>query len=111
MKVTNITWKIGGEAGYGILTSGSIFSRSFSKKGYYVIDNIEYPSLIRGGHNTFIARINSSQIYSLNRDINILAALNQETVDLHQEEVAYGGYIIYDGEKKLKRNNNVRKDI
>lgn len=110
MKVTNITWKIGGEAGYGILTSGNIFSRSFSKKGYFVIDHIEYPSLIRGGHNTFISRINSSDIYSLNRDINILVALNHETIELHQEEISYGGYIIYDGEEeKLKKN--IRKDI
>jgi 2-oxoglutarate ferredoxin oxidoreductase subunit alpha len=111
MKVTNITWKIGGEAGFGILTSGSIFSKSFSKKGYYVVDHIEYPSLIRGGHNTFISRISSSQIFSLNKDINILVALNQESIDLHQEEVAYGGHILYDGEKKLKRSNNIRKDI
>ena len=112
MKVTNITWKIGGEAGHGILTSGNIFSRSFSKKGYFVVDNIEYPSLIRGGHNTFTSRINSSDIFSLNREINILVALDHETVGLHQEEVGYGGYIIYDGEEgKLKKSNNIRKDI
>jgi len=112
MKVSNITWKIGGEAGYGILTSGSIFSRSFSRKGYSVIDNIEYPSLIRGGHNTFTARINSGKIFSLNKDVNILAALNPETIKLHQDEVMYGGYIIYDGTKyEQKEINNTRKDI
>jgi 2-oxoglutarate/2-oxoacid ferredoxin oxidoreductase subunit alpha len=112
MKVTNITWRIGGEAGYGILTSGNIFSRSFSKKGYFVIDNIEYPSLIRGGHNTFSSRISCEPIYSVNHDINILAALNHETIGLHQEEVAYGGHIIYEGETgKQEKSNNIRKDI
>lgn len=112
MKVSNISWKIGGEAGYGILTSGNIFSRTFSKKGYSVIDNIEYPSLIRGGHNTFTSRINSGEIFSLNKDVNILVALNSETIKLHQNEVIYGGYIIYDDNKDgEKEANNIRKDI
>jgi len=112
MRVTNITWKIGGEAGYGILKTGNIFSSSFSKKGYSVIDHIEYPSLIRGGHNTYISRINSGDIFSLNKDINILVALNRETIELHQDEITYSGYIIYDGEKyKLRKSKNTRKDI
>jgi len=112
MKVSNITWKIGGEAGFGILTSGNIFSRTFSRKGYSVIDNIEYPSLIRGGHNTFTIRINSGKIFSLNKDVNILVALNPETIKLHQDEEIYGGYIIYDGgEYELNEINNTRKDI
>jgi len=112
MKVSNITWKIGGEAGFGILTSGNIFSRTFSRKGYSVIDNIEYPSLIRGGHNTFTSRINSGKIFSLNKDVNILVALNPGTIKLHQDEVIYGGYIIYDGSKyELKKINSTRKDI
>jgi len=112
MKVNNIIWKIGGEAGYGIRSSGDIFSRSFSKKGYSVIDGIGYPSLIRGGHNTFVARISSGEIFSLKKEVNILAALNLETVELHQEEVVFGGYIIYDGELgKPKKSGNIRKDI
>lgn len=112
MKVSNLTWKIGGEAGYGIMSTGVIFSRIFTKKGYFVIDNNEYPSLIRGGHNTYTVRVSSNQIFSIDKDINILVALNQETLTLHQEEVTYGGYIIYDEDvcdiKDIKR---ARKDI
>jgi 2-oxoglutarate ferredoxin oxidoreductase subunit alpha len=112
LKVSNLTWKIGGEAGYGIMSTGVIFSRIFTKKGYFVIDNNEYPSLIRGGHNTYTVRVSSNQIFSIDKDINILVALNQETLTLHQEEVTYGGYIIYDEDvcdiKDIKR---ARKDI
>ncbi len=112
MKVSNLTWKIGGEAGYGIISAGSIFSRIFTKKGYFVIDNNEYPSLIRGGHNTYTVRVSSNQIYSINRDVNVLVALNQETLMLHQEEVTYGGYIIYDGDVcNIKAVRKARKDI
>ncbi len=112
MKVSNLTWKIGGEAGYGIMSTGAIFSKIFTKKGYFVIDNNEYPSLIRGGHNNYTVRVSSNQIFSINKDINILVALNEDTVSLHQEEVTYGGYIIYDENvcdiKDIKR---ARKDI
>ena len=112
MKVSNLTWKIGGEAGYGIMSTGAIFSKIFTKKGYFVIDNNEYPSLIRGGHNTYTVRVSSNQIFSINKDINVLVALNEETVSLHQEEVTYGGYIIYDGNVcDIKDLKKARKDI
>jgi 2-oxoglutarate ferredoxin oxidoreductase subunit alpha len=112
MKVSNLTWKIGGEAGFGIMSTGTIFSKIFAKKGYSVIDNNEYPSLIRGGHNTYTVRISSDEIFSINRDINVLVALNEETVRLHQEEVVYGGYIVYDEETcEIEDIKKARKDI
>ncbi len=112
MKVSNIGWKIGGKAGYGIKTAGLIFSKIFAKKGYFVIDNNEYPSVIKGGHNNYTVRVSSDEILSINKSINILIALNEETLRLHQDEVTYGGYIVYD-----ECNSNIdsfkksRKDI
>ncbi len=112
MKVSNLNWKIGGEAGFGILSTGNIFSKIFSRNGYYVIDNMEYPSLVRGGHNTFSVRVNIENIYSLSSSTDILVALNQETIKKHQDEVIYGGYIIYDGgEYDIKKVKGTRKDI
>ncbi len=112
MKVSNLNWKIGGEAGFGILSTGNIFSKIFSRKGYYAVDNIEYPSLIRGGHNTFTARVSTDKIYSISSSIDILVALNKETVEMHQDEVTYGGYVIYDGgDYDIKEIEGTRKDI
>lgn len=112
MKVSNISWKIGGETGFGIVSTGTIFSKIFAKKGYFVVDNNEYPSLIRGGHNTFTVRVSSNEIFSIDKDINILVALNEETIRLHQEEVTYGGYIIYDENNgDITEIKKARKDI
>jgi len=112
LKVSNISWKIGGEAGFGIMSTGAIFSKIFAKKGYYVVDNNEYPSLIRGGHNAFTVRVSSNEIFSIDKDINILVALNEETIKLHQEEVTYGGYIIYDENNgDITEIKKARKDI
>jgi len=112
LKVSNISWKIGGETGFGIVSTGTIFSKIFAKKGYFVVDNNEYPSLIRGGHNTFTVRVSSNEIFSIDKDINILVALNEETIRLHQEEVTYGGYIIYDENNgDITEIKKARKDI
>lgn len=53
MENNSLSWKIGGEAGYGIMTSGLIFAKVCSRAGLHVFDHTEYPSLIRGGHNTY----------------------------------------------------------
>lgn len=112
MKVSSVSWKIGGEAGYGIMTAGLIFSKIFARKGYFVVDCNEYPSLIRGGHNSYTVRISSNEIFSINKSINILVALNEETIKIHQEEVSYGGYIVYDdGSFDIANFKRARKDI
>jgi Pyruvate/2-oxoacid:ferredoxin oxidoreductase gamma subunit len=46
MKVSNVSWKIGGKAGSGIMSARLIFSKIFTKKGYFVINCKEYPSVI-----------------------------------------------------------------
>ncbi|MFQ6055430.1 MAG: 2-oxoacid:acceptor oxidoreductase subunit alpha [Methanosarcinales archaeon] len=110
MEINNLTWKMGGEAGYGIMSAGLIFSKTCSRGGLYVVDTNEYPSLIRGGHNTHQVRVSNKEIYSLEKKVNLLVALNRETIDMHKEELTSGGGIIYDGEKINIETQELRKD-
>jgi 2-oxoglutarate ferredoxin oxidoreductase subunit alpha len=93
---SSITWKIGGEAGFGIMSSGIMLARTFSRAGYHVFTINEYPSLIRGGHNVITARIATKAFHSMTRDVHILIALNAETVSLHKDTVSDGALIVYD---------------
>ncbi|MBI3980911.1 2-oxoacid:acceptor oxidoreductase subunit alpha [Candidatus Microgenomates bacterium] len=95
-KNIDFTWKIGGEAGFGIMVTGATFGKLCTRSGLNVISTVEYPSLIRGGHNTFIIRAAEEKIYSLKQTINLLVALNKETYDLHREELESSGMIIFD---------------
>jgi len=95
----NLSWKIGGEAGFGIKSAGIMFARIFQKCGYEIFDYSEYPSLIRGGHNTYQLIVDIRPVNSVTRSIDVLVALNQETIDQHIEEVTDGGVIIFDSEK------------
>ena len=98
MSNSRLNWKIGGEAGYGIMTVGEIFSKAFIKGGYCVVAHTEYPSLIRGGHNTFQVRIDAQRIRAPIQPVDILVALNAETVELDLNDLVPGGVLLYDAQ-------------
>ncbi|MDP2930016.1 MAG: 2-oxoacid:acceptor oxidoreductase subunit alpha [bacterium] len=97
--MTDFTLKIGGEAGQGIASSGLIFGKLALRSGYFVFDTNEYPSLIRGGHNTYATRVSEEKVFSQSNKIDILIALDQNTVDFHQDELSPGSIIILNSEK------------
>ena len=112
MKDNGLSWKIGGEAGYGIMTTGFIFAKVCSRAGLHVFDHIEYPSLIRGGHNTYQVRAEVEEVFSHVKHVDLLVALNEETIDKHKEELASGGGIIYDGDAiPLSKEDLRREDV
>lgn len=88
--------KIGGEAGFGIMASGSMLARAFARQGYFVFTLNEYPSLIRGGHNIVTVRVATEKFFSLDRSLDILIALNKETVELHKNELKEGSVVVFD---------------
>lgn len=98
-KKNNLTWKIGGEAGFGIKSAGMMFGKIFMRAGYEVFDYTEYPSLIRGGHNTYQLLVDVRPVNSVNKMVDILVALNQNTIDQNFSEISTGGLLIYDSDK------------
>lgn len=92
----SVTWKIGGEAGFGIMSAGTMLGRTVARLGYHVFVTNEYPSLIRGGHNVITARVSAKEFHGLNRDLHILTALNKATIELHKHEVSQNALIVFD---------------
>ena len=70
----NLTWKIAGEAGFGIKSAGMMFGKIFMRAGYEVFDFTEYPSLIRGGHNTYQLVVDTKPVNSVN-NLKIISPL------------------------------------
>lgn len=93
-----LTWKIGGEAGFGIMVAGLTFSKALSRAGYHTVEINEYPSLIRGGHNTVAVTFCDEPVESPYRPIHVLIALNKQTVDYHIGELADGASIVIDAQ-------------
>lgn len=93
-----VTWLVAGEAGYGISTMGATFARICTRAGLFVHGYGEYPSLIRGGHNTAGVRVAYGPVTSHSDRIDILLALNKNSIDFQIPEMEKNGIVIYDGE-------------
>ena len=91
-------WKIGGEAGFGIMTTGLFFSTLAARSGYHVFDYTEYPSLIRGGHNTTDVVFSDTPARMTKKTVDMLVCLNKETFDLHKHRLTPDSVVIYDAD-------------
>ncbi|PIR92826.1 2-oxoacid:acceptor oxidoreductase subunit alpha [Candidatus Falkowbacteria bacterium CG10_big_fil_rev_8_21_14_0_10_43_10] len=83
----SINIKIGGPAGQGVKSIGLILDKMFMRSGYKVFGYTEYPSLIRGGHNTYQAYAGSESAFAQKRRLDMLIALDQGTIAAHQDEL------------------------
>jgi len=99
MKMDNFSTLVGGIAGDGINEAGITVARLFSHLGYNIYMYYDYPSLIRGGHNFSLVRASRQKIAAHMDQIDVLIALNQETVDMHKSRLKEGSFIIYDADK------------
>jgi 2-oxoglutarate ferredoxin oxidoreductase subunit alpha len=98
--------KIGGEAGQGIQTIGDTLARVFSRSGYHVFTHQDYESRIRGGHNFFQIRFSDKPISASRERIDIVVALDEESLRQHERELTDIGQIIYDSEALRQKYNN-----
>ena len=100
---------VGGEAGQGVQSVGFLLAKALARRGYQVFADQDYESRIRGGHNFFRVRIRDGRVSAIAESIDILIALNRDSIALHQAELATGGIVIYDGEKikDINHGNNL----
>lgn len=101
----DLTIKTGGEAGQGIQTVGIALARVFARSGYHVFTHQVYESRVRGGHNLYQIRFSDKPVMSSRDKIDILVALDKESVLLHEEELSENGLIIYDSSALKKKYN------
>ena len=87
---------IGGEAGQGLVTIGELLAKSLVRSGYSIVVTQSYQSRIRGGHNTYMIRVSPEEISAPRESMDILVALDQNTLTLHQNEVSPSGFILID---------------
>ena len=90
---------IGGAAGQGIATPGSILARLFTRRGLWLNAYNAYQSIIRGGHIYLTIRLSDKRIYSHGDHLNMLVALNQDTMNRHVGLLGAGGTVIFDSDK------------
>jgi 2-oxoglutarate ferredoxin oxidoreductase subunit alpha len=95
----NMQIVIGAPAGLGVMTAGLLLSKTLLKAGYYVYDYQEYPSLIKGGNNSYFINFSDKEIRSAKQKIDILICLDKLTYDTHEKSLNKGAVIIYNKNK------------
>jgi 2-oxoglutarate ferredoxin oxidoreductase subunit alpha len=98
-KMTEYSVLIGGKAGDGINQAGQLIASFFNDLGYHVYQYIDYPSLIRGGHNFCIIRASEKPVMAHRSGLDLILALDQKTVDLHAQKLGVQGTIMYDSSR------------
>lgn len=96
MEKTDLTLLIGGTAGQGLVTLGQLLAKSLVNAGYSILVTQSYQSRIRGGHNTFAIRVSTEAVAAPRESVDLLIAMNAETVTLHRAKVTGGGLIVAD---------------
>ena len=88
---------VGGQAGDGAKEATINIGRLVAKHGFEFFLSVEYPSLIRGGHNFAQLNFSSAAVKSDLAALDALVALNAETIELHKKDLKKDGIILFDG--------------
>jgi 2-oxoglutarate ferredoxin oxidoreductase subunit alpha len=107
----NISVLIGGEAGAGISAAGSLLGITLLRHGFFVFGTIDYPSLIRGGHNFYSLRVSSEPVFSQWHTYDIVVALDAKTVRLHVSQIVPNGAMVYDSDQVPESEIGLLEDV
>ncbi|MGN7298645.1 2-oxoacid:acceptor oxidoreductase subunit alpha [Ferdinandcohnia sp. SAFN-114] len=98
--INQLSWKVGGQQGEGIESTGEIFSIALNRLGYYLYGYRHFSSRIKGGHTNNKIRVSTTQVRAISDDLDILVAFDQETIDFNFHELRDGGVVLADAKFK-----------
>ncbi|MDU5107515.1 2-oxoacid:acceptor oxidoreductase subunit alpha [Clostridium sp.] len=92
---------IGGSAGQGLDTISDFLEKVIKKSGFYLFSNKDYMSRVRGGHNFVQIRFGENRIFAHKDKLDLILALDENTVLYHKEKLMKDGVIIADKDIKV----------
>lgn len=93
---SSLAWKIGGDQGEGIDSTGDVMATVTTRLGYYVYGYKSFSSRIKGGHTYYKVRISDRPVLAPIPETHLLVALNQETIEKDGAEVVATGVVLAD---------------
>ena len=99
MAKVDLSIAIGGAAGQGIATPGDILARIFVRRGLHLNAYNAYQSIVRGGHIFLTLRTSDAPVLSFGDKLDVLIALNQDTMNRHLKLMKPGSSVLYNKDK------------
>ena len=75
LMIKQLSWKVGGQQGEGIESTGEIFCLALNRMGYYLYGYRHFSSRIKGGHSNNKIRISTHPLGSISDELDVLVAL------------------------------------
>ncbi len=105
---SELVFMLGGPQGAGLETSAQILTTSLAHLGYGVVSDREYHSNIRGKHSYVHFRASSEGTpLALTYPVDLLGAMDAETVFTHYHDLAPGGFLVYDESQEKARFDRI----
>jgi 2-oxoglutarate ferredoxin oxidoreductase subunit alpha len=101
--INQLSWKVGGQQGEVIESTGEIFAIALNRLGYYLYGYRHFSSRIKGGHTNNKIRVSTTEVRSISDDLDVLVAFDQETIDLNYKELHSKGVILADAKFTPKK--------
>ncbi|MCY0884298.1 MAG: 2-oxoacid:acceptor oxidoreductase subunit alpha [Firmicutes bacterium] len=87
-------WRIGGEQGDGIDSTGDLLATVANRAGYFVYGYRSFSSRIKGGHTAYTLRLGTRPAAAAAAAVDLLVALNPETLTRHAGALSAGGRVV-----------------
>ncbi|MCD8828360.1 2-oxoacid:acceptor oxidoreductase subunit alpha [Staphylococcus gallinarum] len=108
---SQVSWKVGGQQGEGIESTGEIFATAMNRKGYYLYGYRHFSSRIKGGHTNNKIRVSTTPVHAISDDLDILVAFDQETIELNHHEMRSDSVIIADSKAKPQKPEDCKAEM
>lgn len=108
---SQVSWKVGGQQGEGIESTGEIFATAMNRKGYYLYGYRHFSSRIKGGHTNNKIRVSTTPVHAISDDLDILVAFDQETIVLNHHEMREDSVILADSKAKPEKPEDCKAQL
>ncbi|WP_233096036.1 2-oxoacid:acceptor oxidoreductase subunit alpha [Alicyclobacillus sp. SO9] len=99
----SLEWKVGGQQGEGVDSTGEIFAKMLFRHGHYVTTYKQFMSRIKGGHTNYKIRATSYSTHHAGDGLDILLALDDDSYKVNKHELNNGALVLFDGEVSIEK--------
>ena len=97
MANVDYVFRVGGEGGEGVISTGEMLTVAIARAGFEIYTFRTYPAEIKGGHASYQVRAADKLLLSSGYPVDVLLAFNEEAYDKHIKDVRHpGGVVVYD---------------
>lgn len=94
--MTDISIRLSGAAGQGLLSAGKLLGKACVRAGYHVFAVQDSMSRIRGGHNFFQLRVSDVPVWAKRKQVDLQVTLSREGMESDLAALKASGIAIVD---------------